>query len=59
MAAQLLRGAANFFRSMKTVNQAIEQELEANAQACETMADRVEIDPTGEAPRLDDGDARA
>jgi hypothetical protein len=57
MAAQLLRGAANFFRSMKAVNRAIEGELEANAQACETMADRVETDPTGEAPPLqDDGD---
>jgi hypothetical protein len=56
MAAQLLRGAANFFRSMKTVDQAIERELEANAQACEVMADRVEADPMGEAPPLVDGD---
>lgn len=55
MAAHLLRGAANFFRSMKAVNRSIEAELEANAVACETMADRVEVDPTGEAPVLRDG----
>ena len=52
MAASLLRGAADFFRSMKSVDRAIERELEANAQACETIADRVESDPSGQAPRL-------
>lgn len=54
MAASLLRGAADFFRAMKSVDRAIEQELEANAQACETVADRVERNPTGEAPHLRD-----
>ena len=55
MAASLLRGAADFFRSMKAVERGIEQELEVNAQACEMVADRVEDDPTGEAPQLRNG----
>lgn len=53
MAAQLLRGAADFFRSMKTVNSDISGELEVNAQTCELIADRVQVDPEGEAPPLE------
>lgn len=52
MAAQLLRGAADFFRAMKNVNVSASEELETNAQTCELMADRVETDPQGEAPDL-------
>ena len=52
MAAQLLRGAADFFRAMKNVNTTTSEELETNAQTCEVVADRVETDPQGEAPNL-------
>ena len=52
IAAQLLRGAADFFRAMKGVSPASSEELETNAQTCEMMADRVETDPSGEAPDL-------
>ena len=52
MAAQLLHGAADFFRAMKSVNTTTSEELETNAQTCELVADRVEIDPRGEAPKL-------
>ncbi len=41
-----------FFRAMKSVNTTTSEELETNAQTCELVADRVEIDPRGEAPKL-------
>lgn len=50
MAAQLLRGAADFFTSMKEVTPDIGDELETNAKACTTVAELVEKDPHGEAP---------
>lgn len=56
MAALLLRGAADFYRTMKTVSPSIARELEINAQSCEQVADRVETDPESEAPHLDDED---
>lgn len=55
VAARLLRGAADFFRSISGENPSIKRELEINAETCEKAADRIERDPMGEAPQLDDG----
>lgn len=55
MSAKLLRGAADFFRSMKDINKAVADELETNAKTCELVAGLIEKDPHGEAPSLRDG----
>ena len=57
VAAILLRGVASFYRSMSRVNPRVQEELETNARTCELAADRVERDPGGEAPRLDESGA--
>ncbi len=56
IAARLLRGAADFYRSISNDNPHVKEELEINAKTCEMAAERVETDPGGEAPRLVDGD---
>jgi hypothetical protein len=55
IAAKLLRGAADFFRTISKENPGVKDELEMNAKTCEMAADRVELDPGGEAPPLVDG----
>ncbi len=54
MAAKLLRGAADFFRSMSETNPSISAELKTNAETCDQVADLVEKDPNGLAPSLID-----
>jgi len=56
MAAKMLRGAAAFFRTWCDVQPEIAEELRTNANSCDRVADRVENDPTGEAPELVDGE---
>ncbi len=56
IAARLLRGAADFYRTISTENPHVQEELEINAKTCEMVAKRVETDPQGEAPSLVDGD---
>ncbi|WP_193366981.1 hypothetical protein [Pelagibius marinus] len=61
IAARLLRDAAGFFRSVGEQNPPLKEHMDNNAQAFEVMAQRVEIDPTGEAnfgqPAPEGGDA--
>ncbi len=56
MAAELLRGAANFFRTMKSAYPIDANELEINAETCDKVAGLVEDDPQGEAPPMIDGE---
>ncbi|HEC14135.1 MAG TPA: hypothetical protein ENI72_00110 [Rhodospirillales bacterium] len=56
MAAELLRGAANFFRTMKSAYPIDADELEINAETCDKVAGLVEDDPLGDAPDMIDGD---
>ncbi len=56
MAAELLRGAASFFRAMKNVYPIDADELDVNAETCEKVAGLVEDDPQGDAPALIDGE---
>jgi hypothetical protein len=55
IAAKLLRGAADFFRTISKENPRVGDELLMNAKTCEMAADRVEVDPGGKAPSLVDG----
>ncbi|MPZ11643.1 MAG: hypothetical protein GEU89_15755 [Kiloniellaceae bacterium] len=49
IAARLLRDAAGFFRSVGEQNPPLKDHMDHNAQAFEVIAERVEVDPTGEA----------
>ncbi|MFQ6019017.1 MAG: hypothetical protein ACE5KF_12590 [Kiloniellaceae bacterium] len=50
LAAKLLRNAASFFRALGEQNDAIKEDMDSNARTCDTVADLVESDPTGEVP---------
>ncbi len=52
LTAQLLRGAADYMRSLKPMRPEISETLETDAQTCELVADRVEQDPQGDSPPL-------
>ncbi len=55
LAAKLLRAASNFFRAVGTQNPDLKEQMETNADACDLIADRVEVDPLGVAGE-EDGD---
>ena len=47
LAAKLLRAASNFFRAVGEQNPELKEQMTTNAEACELIADRVEVDPLG------------
>ena len=47
LAAKLLRESAGFYRSVGQDNPELDADMQAMAQACETVAGMVERDPTG------------
>jgi hypothetical protein len=47
LAAKLLRASANFFRAVGEQNEDLKEQMNTNAQACDMIADRVEVDPLG------------
>jgi len=47
LAAKLLRAASNFFRAIADQNPELKEQMLTNADACELIADRVEVDPLG------------
>lgn len=47
LAAKLLRAASNFFRAVGEQNPDLKEQMTTNADACELIADRVEVDPLG------------
>jgi hypothetical protein len=47
LAAKLLRAASNFFRAVGEQNPDLKQQMVTNAEACDLIADRVEVDPLG------------
>lgn len=48
LAAMLLRESATFMRDVGAQNPAMKTEMEEAAKKCDTAADLVENDPTGE-----------
>ncbi|WP_417789909.1 hypothetical protein [Terasakiella pusilla] len=56
LAAKLLRAASNFFRAVGEQNPDLKEQMTTNADACELIADRVEVDPLG-IPAEDDAPA--
>ena len=48
LAAMMLRESAAFMRDVAVQNSAMNTEMEEAAKKCETAADLVENDPTGE-----------
>lgn len=48
LAAKLLRAASNFFRAVGEQNPDLRDQMETNAEACDLIAGRVEVDPLGE-----------
>lgn len=48
MAAQLLRDAANFFRSVAQGNPDVQKQMMEHADVFEEVANLVEADPTGQ-----------
>lgn len=53
LAAKLLRAASNFFRAVGEQNPDLKDQMGNNADACDMIADRVEVDPLG-SPENDD-----
>lgn len=47
LAAKLLRASSNFFRAVGSQNPELKEQMETNAEACDLIADRVEVDPLG------------
>lgn len=47
MAAKLLREAAEFFRTIGSQNEPLQEQMQENAQVFERVASLVETDPTG------------
>ena len=47
LAAKLLRAASNFFKAVGEQNPDLKDQMYTNAEACELIADRVEVDPLG------------
>lgn len=48
LAAKLLRDAATFFRNVGIQNEALQEQMEDNANVFEQVADLVEKDPMGQ-----------
>ncbi len=48
LAAKLLRAASNFFRAVGEQNPDLKEQMTTNAEACDLIAGRVEVDPFGE-----------
>ena len=48
LAAKLLRDAAGFFRNVGEQNEAIQDQMQENANVYERVAELVEADPEGE-----------
>ncbi|WP_135080121.1 hypothetical protein [Terasakiella sp. SH-1] len=55
LAAKLLRAASNFFRAVGQQNPELHDQMNTNADACDMIADRVEVDPLG-SPAEDEAD---
>lgn len=53
LAAKLLRAASNFFKAVGEQNPDLKDQMYTNAEACDLIADRVEVDPLG-VPAADD-----
>jgi len=47
LAAKLLRASSNFFRAVGEQNPDLKDQMKTNAEACDLIADRVEVDPLG------------
>ncbi|SCA55686.1 conserved hypothetical protein [Candidatus Terasakiella magnetica] len=47
LAAKLLRAASNFFRAVGEQNPELQEQMLTNADACDMIAERVEVDPLG------------
>ncbi len=47
LAAKLLRASSNFFRAVGEQNPDLKEQMTTNAEACDLIADRVEVDPYG------------
>jgi hypothetical protein len=47
LAAKLLRASSNFFRAVGEQNPELKDQMTKNADACELIANRVEVDPLG------------
>lgn len=56
IAANLLRNAATFFRDIGVNNPDLKEQMEANAETYDTVADMLEKDPDGELALPSDGD---
>ena len=54
MAAIFLRNSAAYLQSVGENNPSVREEMEANANSYELMADRVEDDPLGKSPIMDE-----
>ncbi len=50
LAAGLLRNAANFFRGVGERNPVVREQMDANAETYERVAELVEKEPTAEMP---------
>lgn len=53
LAAQLLRDAAQFFRTVGSQNEPLREQMMENADVFDQVADLVETDPMGELPEND------
>lgn len=47
LAAKLLRAASNFFKAVGEQNPDLKDQMNTNAEACDLIAGRVEVDPFG------------
>jgi len=47
LAAKLLRAASNFFQAVGEQNPDLKEQMQSNAEACDLIAGRVEVDPFG------------
>ena len=54
MAAIFLRNSAAYLRSVGENNPSVREEMAANANSYELMVDRVEDDPLGKSPIMDE-----
>lgn len=59
LAAQLLRGAADFFRSVGEQNPAIQDQMGANAETYDLVAGWVETEPTEESPVITEAEEQS
>lgn len=55
LAAKLLRAASNFFRAVGAQNPDLQEQMKTNADACDLIAERVEVDPLG-VPGIDESE---